>query len=37
MTKKINPWMAHVAEVRKNNKGKSLKDILKIAKASYKK
>ena len=35
--KKKNPWMAHVAKVRSKNKGKSLKEILVIAKKSYKK
>lgn len=34
-----NPWLIHVKRVRKEkkNKGKSFKDILKIAKKSYKK
>lgn len=32
-----NPWIKHVAEVRKKNPGKSLKEILTLAKASYKK
>ena len=32
-----NAWMKHVAEVRKKNPGKSLKDILVLAKSSYKK
>ena len=32
-----NPWMKHVAEVRKKNPGKSLKEILTMAKSSYKK
>ena len=32
-----NPWIKHVAEVRKKNPGKSLKDILVLAKSSYKK
>ena len=35
--RKTNPWMTHVKGVRAKNKGKSLKDILKIAKKSYKK
>jgi len=30
-------WNLHVAEVRKKNPGKSLKDILVLAKSSYKK
>ena len=32
-----NPWMDHVADVRKANAGKSLKEILKMAKKTYKK
>tara|TARA_R100000697_G_scaffold68188_1_gene80751 strand:+ start:6153 stop:6287 length:135 start_codon:yes stop_codon:yes gene_type:complete len=38
-SKKGNPWMAHVKKVRAmaKNKGKSLKQILMIAKKSYKK
>ncbi len=32
-----NAWMKHIAEVRKKNPGKSLKEILVIAKGSYKK
>tara|TARA_R100000388_G_scaffold63787_1_gene46540 strand:+ start:115 stop:276 length:162 start_codon:yes stop_codon:yes gene_type:complete len=32
-----NPWMAHVAKVRSKNKGKTLKQILVLAKKSYKK
>jgi len=36
-SKKSNPWMAHVAKVRAKNKGKSLKEILVMAKKSYKK
>jgi hypothetical protein len=32
-----NPWMKHVASVRAKNKGKTLKEILQLAKASYKK
>ena len=37
MGKKKNPWMVHVQKVRKANKGKSLKEILKLAKKTYKK
>jgi hypothetical protein len=37
MAKKVNPWMAHVQDVRKQNPGMSLMEILKKAKASYKK
>ena len=33
----VSKWMEHVAEVRKQNPGKSLKEILKLAKKSYKK
>ena len=33
--KKKNPWMVHVAKVRKDNKGKSFKEVLVIAKKSY--
>jgi hypothetical protein len=32
-----NPWLAHVKKEMKKNKGKKFKDILKIAKKSYKK
>ena len=32
-----NPWMLHVAKVRKANKGMSLKEAMKKAKLSYKK
>jgi len=34
-----NKWMEHLADERKkkSNKGKSLKEIMKSAKASYKK
>jgi hypothetical protein len=32
-----NAWMKHVASVRAKNPGKSLKEILTIAKSSYKK
>ncbi len=35
--KKTNPWLTHVKAVRDENKGKPLKEILKIAKGSYKK
>lgn len=37
MTKKTNPWMTHLAKVRKEHKGKSLGDCMKIAKKTYKK
>jgi len=37
MKKPMNAWMKHCAEVRKKNPGKSLKEILTIAKSSYKK
>lgn len=32
-----NPWMIHLAKVRKSNPGKSLKQCMMIAKKSYKK
>ncbi len=32
-----NPWMAHLAKVRKANKGMSLKEAMKKAKSTYKK
>ena len=35
--KGMNPWMKHVASVRAKNKGKSLKEILMMAKKTYKK
>lgn len=35
--KPINKWIEHVKEVKKENKGLALKEILKIAKKSYKK
>jgi hypothetical protein len=37
MTKKTNPWIEHLNEVRKDNKDKTQKQIFKIAKSSYKK
>ena len=35
----MNKWLIHVKQIKSmpSNKGKSLKDILKIAKQSYKK
>ena len=36
-SKKGNPWMDHVKIVRAENKGKTLKEIFKIAKETYKK
>lgn len=36
MSKRPNPWLTHVAEVRKNNVGKSQKEIMKIASDLYK-
>lgn len=36
MTNK-NPWLDHVKKIRSDNKDKSLKEILEIAKRSYKK
>jgi len=32
-----NPWIVHVKKVRKENPNKSFKEILKIAKQTYKK
>lgn len=32
-----NPWLAHVKSVKAKHPGKSLKDILIMAKSSYKK
>jgi len=37
MVRKINPWLEHVKKVRDNNKGKTLKEILILAKKTYKK
>jgi hypothetical protein len=37
MAKKVNPWTAHVKEVSKQNPGMKFMDVLKKAKASYKK
>ena len=37
MAKKLNAWMAHVANVRKQHPGLSLMELLKKAKDSYKK
>lgn len=34
-TKKANPWLAHVKTVKAKHPGKSLKDVLKLAKESY--
>ena len=36
MAKKLNPWMAHVQAVRKQNPGMKFMDVLKKAKTSYK-
>ncbi len=35
--KRTNPWLTHLAKVRRANKGMSLKEAMKKAKASYKK
>ena len=32
-----NAWLAHVKQVRKQNAGMSFKEVLKLAKKSYKK
>jgi len=37
MVKKRNAWMTHLMKERKKNKGKSLKEVMKVAKKSYKK
>jgi len=36
---KKNPWLIHLGKVKKmkQNKGKSLKDCMKVAKSTYKK
>ena len=34
---KTNPWLIHVKKIRDKNKGKSLKEILVLAKKTYKK
>ena len=34
---KKNPWLDHVKKTQKANKGKSLKQVLKIASKSFKK
>jgi len=36
MKKKLNPWMKHVASVRKLHPKKKLSECLKLAKKSYK-
>lgn len=33
----MNPWMKHVMAVKAKHPGKSLKEVLKMAKSSYKK
>ena len=33
----VNKWIEHIKKTGKKNKGKSLKEILKIAKKTYKK
>ena len=35
--KKKNPWLEHLAKVRKENKDKSIGEIAKLAKSTYKK
>lgn len=35
--KKVNPWLEHCKEVRKNNPSISYKEVLKLAKVSYNK
>ena len=37
VSRKTNPWIVHVKKIKSQNKGKSLKDVLKIASKSYKK
>jgi hypothetical protein len=37
MTKKTNAWLDHVKKVKQDNKDKSLKEVFKIAKKTYKK
>lgn len=36
MTRKTNPWLVHLKSVMAKNKGKSLKECMKLAKLSYK-
>jgi hypothetical protein len=31
----MNPWLEHLAKVRKENKGKSVGEIAKIARRTY--
>jgi len=35
--KKVNPWLVHVKKIKKIHPKKQLKEVLKIAKVSYKK
>ena len=37
MPRKSNPWMAHVASVKRSHPGKPLSEILKLAAKTYKK
>ena len=36
-TKTVNPWLVHVKDTMKKNPDKKFKDILKLAKKTYKK
>lgn len=35
--KNKNPWIEHIKEVKKENKGMSLKEVIQKAKKTYKK
>ncbi len=37
MAKKVNPWLEHVKKTKKQNPGKSLKEVIMMAKKTYKK
>lgn len=37
MAKKINPWLVHVKKIKAKHPKLKLKEVLKVAKKSYKK
>jgi len=37
MAKKTNPWLTHLMKVKKQHPNKSLKEVMKLAKKTYKK
>jgi hypothetical protein len=37
MSKKTNPWLVHLMKVKKQNPNKSLKQVMLLAKKTYKK